>query len=237
MATVSITGAIPNFIGESITAHLMAPIISGGSVYAPKDYTYTIGGAGAVTLVLPIADDGAARYAITLPAETGRQRPRHIVDVDATTTDLSVLIATTLAEYEVDAIASAVAAEAATRAAADTALDTRVDTAEATLTRYTTAQTLTDAASIAWNTALGHLASVTLGGNRTLAAPTNGVAGTYVLRVTQSTGSHTLGYDAVFKWAGGTAPVLSTAAGAIDVLSFASYDGATFYGSILKAMA
>lgn len=93
------------------------------------------------------------------------------------------------------------------------------------------AQTLTDQATVAWNTNLGSFASVTLGGNRTMAAPTNLQAGKrYALKITQDgTGSRTITWNAVFKWAGGTAPTLSTAAAKIDIINFVS-DGTNLYG-------
>ena len=102
-----------------------------------------------------------------------------------------------------------------------------------------TVQALTDGSSIAWNLTLGVIATVTLGGNRTLANPTNILAGTtYCLKVTQDgTGSRTLAYGAAFKWPGGVAPVLSTAIGAIDILTFISFDGTTLDGVAQKAFA
>lgn len=76
---------------------------------------------------------------------------------------------------------------------------------------------LTDAATIATDAALSNHFSVTLGGNRTLANPTNlRDGGIYNWRVKQSTGSHTLAYGSKFKWPAGAAPTLSTAAGAVD---------------------
>lgn len=98
--------------------------------------------------------------------------------------------------------------------------------------------TLTDAATIAWNLDSAQVAKVTLGGNRTLGLPTNMVdGGTYILRVIQDgTGSRTLAYNAAFKWPSGTAPVLSTAAGAIDILTFIS-DGSNMYGIAQKGFA
>jgi phage-related tail fiber protein len=98
-----------------------------------------------------------------------------------------------------------------------------------------TAQTLTDAATISWDMNSGGIATVTLGGNRTMAAPTNLKKGTYILKVIQDgTGSRTLAWNAVFKWASGTAPTLSTAAGTVDILTFVC-DGTNMYGSIVKA--
>lgn len=97
-------------------------------------------------------------------------------------------------------------------------------------------QTLTDAATITWNVANGVVATVTLGGNRTLANPTNMVAGaTYAIIVKQdATGSRTLAYGAAYKWPGGTVPVLSTGANAIDLITLL-YDGTNLYGNIAKA--
>ena len=81
---------------------------------------------------------------------------------------------------------------------------------------------LTDAATIAVDLSLGNNFSVTLGGNRTLGAPTNQTAGqSGVIVVTQdSTGSRTLAYNTVYKFAGGTAPTLTTTASAVDVLAY-----------------
>lgn len=98
--------------------------------------------------------------------------------------------------------------------------------------------TLEDAASIAWDWSLGPIAKVTLTDNRTLAAPTglNGKAGTWALFVRQSAGSNTLAYDNVYLFPNGTDPTLSTAAGALDVLTFVT-DGSAIVGSITKAFA
>lgn len=98
-----------------------------------------------------------------------------------------------------------------------------------------TTQSLVDGASIAWNVASGAFASVTLAGSRTLSNPTNLIAGaSYAVKVTQDgTGGRTLAYGSAYKWSGGSAPLLSTAAAAVDVLAFIS-DGTNMYGSILK---
>lgn len=92
-------------------------------------------------------------------------------------------------------------------------------------------QTLVDAATIAWDVRLGETAKVTLGGNRTLGAPAGLIdGGTYILRITQDgSGSRTLAYNAVFKWPSGIAPILTTTAGGIDILTFVT-DGTNMYG-------
>lgn len=91
---------------------------------------------------------------------------------------------------------------------------------------FTKAQTvtpvvLTDAASIATDAATSNHFTVTLAGNRTLANPTNLVNGVILnWKIKQDgTGSRTLAYGSKFKWAGGTAPTLSTAAGARDFIT------------------
>ena len=92
-------------------------------------------------------------------------------------------------------------------------------------------QTLTDGVTISWDVSLGQVATVTLGGNRTVAAPTNLKIGTYILHVIQdATGSRTLTWNAVFKWPAGVAPTLTTTANARDVFSFIS-DGTNLYGT------
>jgi hypothetical protein len=94
-------------------------------------------------------------------------------------------------------------------------------------------QTLTDGSTISWDVSQGQIATVTLGGNRTMNAPTNLKVSTYLLHVIQdSTGSRTLTWNSVFKWPAGVAPPLTTTAGARDVFSFVS-DGTNLYGSFL----
>ncbi|MEM7016101.1 MAG: hypothetical protein AAF512_02030 [Pseudomonadota bacterium] len=85
---------------------------------------------------------------------------------------------------------------------------------------------LTDAATIAWDMSDIQKARVTLGGNRTLGAPTNVRANTdWSLRIEQGAGgNHTLAYNSIFKHPGGTAPVLSTTAGDVDILCFQTFD-------------
>jgi len=99
---------------------------------------------------------------------------------------------------------------------------------------FTTAKmvelTLTDGATINWDTATGHFAKVTLGGNRTLAAPTNLQTGAvYTIWIIQDgTGSRTLTWNSVFKFKAATAPTLTTTAAKRDSFSFRS-DGTNLY--------
>lgn len=92
---------------------------------------------------------------------------------------------------------------------------------------YTAAQrgtitALTDGATITPNFNSSNHFSVTLGGNRTLANPTNLTAGqSGVIVVTQDgTGSRTLSYGSNYKFVSGAAPTLTTTASAVDVLAY-----------------
>ena len=82
---------------------------------------------------------------------------------------------------------------------------------------------LTDGATITADFADSNNFSVTLGGNRTLANPSNIVAGqSGCIWITQDgTGSRTLAYGTDWEFTGGTAPTLTTTAGAVDCLVYA----------------
>lgn len=98
--------------------------------------------------------------------------------------------------------------------------------------------TLTDAATVATDMATGVNFTVTLGGNRTLGAPTNtqaGRSGCYFI-VQDGTGSRTLAYNAVWKFAGGTAPTLTTTASAVDQLCYIVRDSTHINGSFSSDM-
>lgn len=81
---------------------------------------------------------------------------------------------------------------------------------------------LTDGATITPDFAATNNFSLTIGGNRTLANPTNITAGqSGAIVITQDgTGSRTLAYGSNWKFPGGTAPTLTTTANAVDVLVY-----------------
>jgi hypothetical protein len=81
---------------------------------------------------------------------------------------------------------------------------------------------LTDGATINWDLSASNHFSVTLGGNRALANPTNIVAGVSgSIFVTQDgSGSRTLSYGSYLDFAAGTAPTLTTTAAKIDRIDF-----------------
>ena len=82
--------------------------------------------------------------------------------------------------------------------------------------------TLTDGATISWDMGSGFDFVVTLGGNRTMAAPTNTKVGQKGRLIIQQdgTGSRTMTWNSVFDFANATAPTLSTTASAKDYLYY-----------------
>ena len=105
---------------------------------------------------------------------------------------------------------------------ADTA---KTDTAqEWTSQQNFNATTLTFDATQDWDLTTNQVCKLTLTANTTFDAPTNQVDGSvYVITIIQDgTGSRTAGWNTVFKWAGGTAPTLTTDASAKDVFTFVS---------------
>ena len=89
--------------------------------------------------------------------------------------------------------------------------------------------TLTDGSTIAWNVINSPVAKVTLGGNRTFAAPSGSTpaAGQFVslLLIQDGTGSRTITWNAVYEFAADTAPTLTTTANLGDIFTF-RYNGA-----------
>lgn len=89
--------------------------------------------------------------------------------------------------------------------------------------------TLTDGATVTPDFAAGNYFDWTIGGNRTLATPSNLVAcqGAVIRIVQDGTGGRTITFSSAYKFEGGTVPTLSTAAGAVDVLVLWLEPGAT----------
>ena len=82
--------------------------------------------------------------------------------------------------------------------------------------------TLTDGATVTPDMADSNNFTLTLGGNRTLANPSNLTAGQSgsIFLVQDGTGSRTLAYGSQYDFIGGTAPTLSTSANAIDRIDY-----------------
>jgi hypothetical protein len=97
---------------------------------------------------------------------------------------------------------------------------TATDTIDGTLAATITA--LTDGATITPDFSASCNFSVTLGGNRTLANPSNITAGQSgsIFISQDGTGSRTLAYGSQYDFIGGTAPTLSTAASSVDRIDY-----------------
>ena len=95
--------------------------------------------------------------------------------------------------------------------------------------------TLTDGATITPDFAVANHFSVTLGGNRTLANPSNLVAGqSGVIFITQdASGSRTLSYGSYWEFSSGSAPTLTTTANAIDALVYVVRSSTSIFASLL----
>lgn len=85
---------------------------------------------------------------------------------------------------------------------------------------------LTDGATVTWDASTQDVAKVTLAGNRTFAAPSNGTTGQFIslLVIQDGTGSRTITWNAVYEFASDTAPTLTTTANLGDVFVF-RYNG------------
>jgi hypothetical protein len=95
---------------------------------------------------------------------------------------------------------------------------------------------LTDAASIALDLGTGTQFHVRLGGNRTLAAPTNAREGQtgHIYLYQDGTGSRTLAYNTNWKFASGTAPTLTTSINSTDILVYSVRTSTAIDGFIVN---
>ena len=91
---------------------------------------------------------------------------------------------------------------------------------------YVPEATLTDGGTINWDMSDESVCKVTLAGNRTMAAPSNGSTGQFasITVIQDGTGSRTLTWNAVYEFASDTAPTLSTTANKADLFVF-RYNG------------
>ena len=85
-----------------------------------------------------------------------------------------------------------------------------------------TITTLTDGATVTPDFAASNNYVLTLGGNRTIANPTNLTAGQSgsIFLVQEGTGSRTAAWGSYWDFAGGTAPTLTTTAAAVDRIDY-----------------
>jgi hypothetical protein len=91
--------------------------------------------------------------------------------------------------------------------------------------------TLANSTTITWNLSQAQVAQTYLTANATLSNPTNMQAGaTYILFLRQ-TGNVTLSFGNAYSFVNNVTPVVTSTAGATNILSFVS-DGTRLYGSL-----
>lgn len=101
----------------------------------------------------------------------------------------------------------------------------------------TAAHVLTSGTTIAVDAAESNLFTLTLGHNATLSNPTNLAAGEFTFIITQDgTGSRTMAFGTAYKFKNGDSKTLSTAAGAVDVITCVS-NGTNLFCSLVKGYA
>jgi len=193
------TMTAPKITGGTITGITFTSIVvTGGSITGITDLAVADGGTGASTLTGVLKGNGTSAFTA---ATAG--------------TDY-------LAPPSGTAILKANSGGALANATAGTDY-AGIDTAQ-TFTKGQRGEitVLTDGATITPDLADSNNFSVTLGGNRTLANPSNITAGqSGSIFITQDgTGSRTLAYGSNFDFAGGTAPTLSTTAAAVDRIDY-----------------
>lgn len=89
--------------------------------------------------------------------------------------------------------------------------------------------------TVDWGNGQKQIITLSANATFTFTAPLGG--GSFLLRVVQdATGSRTATWPGTVKWAGGTAPTLSTAASAEDIVTF-YWNGTNYYGVASLAFA
>ena len=222
LASIAVSGAYADLSGQPVIpiASSAAPQVAGNAnpgtsaFYARQDHVHPVdvSRAGILANLSDLADIVAARRNLGLGGSA-------VLNVGTS--------ATTVAAGDDSRFADAAKKSANLADIADPGL------ARVSINRG--AVTLASGVSIATDCRTGSVFILVLSTNATLLSPTGLVAGaSYLWKITQdSVGGRTLSYSASFKWPGGVVPALSTAPGAVDVIS-AITDGTAIYAVLSK---
>lgn len=97
-----------------------------------------------------------------------------------------------------------------------------------------TVTTDTDGSTVTFDLDAGPIHSVTLEGNRKLAVSNSEAGKVFVVHLIQDgSGSRTVTFWSTIKWAGGTAPTLTTTAGKADTLGFICISTGNYLGYVV----
>ena len=188
--------------------------------------------------VLTVTDNSGISIAGTAVSATAAQL-NVMASVTASATELNVLdgIPAGLTSTELgysDGVTSAI----------QTQIDAAGDASVGTANTWTAGQrgeitALADGATITIDMADSNNFSVTLGGNRTFANPSNDTAGqSGAIFITQDgTGSRTASWGTDWEFAGGTAPTLTTTAAASDRIDYVKRSGTSIQAVATLALA
>lgn len=196
-------------VGDGITFYVdAASVIPTGTTVTPTARMY-------------ISSNGNVGIGTTSP--TNALNVAGSIAATGTVSAASVNVSGLTASYAVvtDASKNLASLQYATAATASTIAQRDTNAGIAARRFYAAFQTLTDATTIAVDMSYANF-NVTLGGNRTLGAPTNltaGQSGVFTVRQ-DSTGSRTLSYAWPYVFPGGAAPTLSTAKYSMDQLNY-----------------
>lgn len=231
-ATATITGSYQGAIyhSDGVGYYPLGQVVAGGGTGTVTSVAATAPAAGFTVSGSPITTSGTLTFALAndLAAVEALAATGIVRRTGAETWSAGTTVST--AEIADDAVTNAKSANMATktykgRTSSGTGdpEDVAVATVRVDLGEKVTA--LTDGATISVDATLSNNFRVTLGGNRTLANPTGLIDGQVInFRIKQdATGGRTLAYGTMYKFPGGSAPVLSTAANALDFMS-AQYD-------------
>ena len=203
----------------------------------------TDNGANYVAVKSPTANVAGANFTLTLPEATDTLIGKTTTDtltnktltspkinenvaVTSTATELNILdgVTSTAAELNYSDLATLGTSAASKVLTANANNLTTVSGALANVE-----DVLTDGSTVAWNVINSPVAKLTLGGNRTLSAPsgTTPISGQFIslLIIQDGTGGRTISWNAAYEFALDTAPTLTATANLGDLFTF-RYNGA-----------
>jgi hypothetical protein len=226
-ATGQVAVSVDNYVDQATAAAASASAASSSASAASTSASNAASSASAASSSASSASSSASAAAASAASVAGG-----VLDNSVTTIKLVDLAVTTAKIDNLAVTAAKIANSTITAAKTDTTSVAVLGTAQSFTTAHGfSGTTLTDGASISWDLAANQVATVTLAGNRTLTNPTNKVNGNvYILVVKQDgTGGRTLSFGTDYKFAGGTAPTITTTASKADVLTFVC-DGTNMLG-------